>query len=180
MDRLMPVNKIEDIPEKYANTPVKLLLEYQNFNRKNDNYQKAQLLIAMCMDHRKYLRIPPNFAYMIRTGGGNLRFCDFFISYAISIGKISAIVLIAHNDCGMANLFSVQEQFVEGLVQNAGWDHQQATEHFLNDAPLFEIGNEIDFVLSETARLRIKYPKVPIIPLFYRLEDHLLYGIQED
>lgn len=177
--QLIPVTKKDAIPGKYRDTPIELLVEYHNLKHKFADYQKAQLLIGMCMDNRKSLRIPPNFAYMIRTGGGNLRFCDFYISYAIAVGNLSTLALIAHNDCGMANLYSVQERFVNGLVDNAGWSHSQATEHFLTDAPKFDIKNETDFVLEESALLRLKYPKIMVVPLFYRLEDNLLYFIQE-
>ncbi len=46
-------------------------------------------------------------------------------------------------------------------------------------APMFEIGNEIDFVLSEAKRLRLRYPKVRVAPLLYRVEDNLLYQLKE-
>jgi carbonic anhydrase len=49
----------------------------------------------------------------------------------------------------------------------------------VNFAPLFEIGNEIDFVLSEAVRLRHKYPKILIAPMLYRVEDNLLYLLRE-
>ena len=55
-----------------------------------------------------------------------------------------------------------------------------AERHFLSYAPMFEIGNEIDFLLSEVKRLREQYPKVLVAPLFYKLEDNLLYQIKED
>jgi carbonic anhydrase len=179
MDRLVGVNKKDDIFAKYLNTPVGLLLEYHNLNRVHDIYQKAGILVGMCMDNRKHLRIPDNFAYIIRTGGGNLKYSEFKVSYAISIGEVSTIALIAHNRCGMVNLFSIKDRFINGLVDNAGWDRKEAEEHFLHFAPMFEIGDEIDFVLSEAGRLRIKYPKITIVPLFYRIEDNLLYLIRE-
>ena len=53
-------------------------------------------------------------------------------------------------------------------------------EHFSNYAPMFEINNEIDFILSETLRLRQRYPKVQIAPMYYKLEDNLLYMIKEE
>ena len=34
----------------------------------------------MCMDNRKQLRLPDNFAYILRTGGGNIRYSEFKIS----------------------------------------------------------------------------------------------------
>ncbi len=45
---------------------------------------------------------------------------------------------------------------------------------------MFEINNEIDFTLSETQRLRQRYPKVQIAPMYYKVEDNLLYMIKEN
>jgi carbonic anhydrase len=44
---------------------------------------------------------------------------------------------------------------------------------------MFEIGNEIHFILSETQRLRMRYPKILVAPLLYKVEDNLLYQIKE-
>jgi len=44
---------------------------------------------------------------------------------------------------------------------------------------MFEIGNEIDFVISETIRLRLKYPKITIVPMLYQIENNHIYLIQE-
>ena len=109
-----------------------------------------------------------------------MRYSEFKVSYAVSIGGVRHIVLIAHDQCGMVNLVSRKEQFVQGLIERAGWSRQAAEEHFTRFAPIFEIGNEIDFVLSEAKRLRSRYPGVEISPLMYRVEDGLLYIIEED
>lgn len=79
----------------------------------------------------------------------------------------------------MANLYAKKEQFVKGLVENAGWDAERANEHYKKYLPMFEIGNELDFVLSEAERLRSRYPKILVAPLLYRLEDNKLYHIHE-
>ncbi len=179
MKRLINISSANDIPPFLRDTPVGRLLEYQNLGRSFDTYVNAGLLIGMCMDHRKQLRIPENFAYIIRTGGGNLRYSEFKVSYAISIGNIKTIALIGHDNCGMVNLFSKKGKFIDGLVETAGWDREWAKEHFMHFAPLFEIGNEIDFVLSEAKRLRMRYPKIAVIPLFYKLKNNLLYLINE-
>lgn len=180
MKRLLTISALDDIPQAYQETPVGLLLAYHNLGRALDAYTRAQLLIGMCMDNRKHLRIPDNFAFIIRAGGANLRYSEFKVSYAIAVGGVSAIALIGHNNCGMVNLSARKEQFIEGLVNNAGWDKEWAEEHFLHFAPMFEIGNEIDFVLSETQRLRLRYPKILVAPLLYRVEDNLLYLIDEN
>ena len=179
MNRLIQITSLKDIFQEYLNTPVSRLLEYHNLSRPFESFSEAQLLVGMCMDNRKYLHIPDNFAYIIRTGGANLRYSEFKVSYAISVGGIRAIALIAHNNCGMVNLMERKEQFIRGLVQSAGWERASAEEHFFHFAPMFEIGNEIDFVLSETKRLRLRYPKIIVAPLFYKLEDNLLYLISE-
>ena len=179
MKRLIEVSNLEDIFQEYQGTPVQLLLEYHNLGRPFEKYSTAELLIGMCMDNRKHLTMPDNFAYIIRTGGANLRYSEFKVSYAISIGNIKYIVLIGHDNCGMVNLFSRKELFIKGLVENAGWDEEWAEDHFMHFAPMFEIGNEIDFVLSESNRLRSRYPKVKVVPMFYRIEDNRLYQIIE-
>jgi carbonic anhydrase len=73
MNRLLEIKTYEDIPQNYRNTPIGDLLEYHNLNRPLDPLEKAKMLIGMCMDNRKTLRIPDNFAFILRTGGGNLR-----------------------------------------------------------------------------------------------------------
>ena len=175
----MPVASGSDIAPPYRDTPIGLLLEYHNLQRPFETYNQAQLLIGMCMDHRKNLHIPDNFAYILRAGGANLRYSEFKVSYAIAVGGVRAIALIGHNQCGMANLHAKRETFIQGLVENAGWDREWAEQHFMYFAPMFEIGNEVDFVLSEAKRLRLRYPKILIAPLMYKIEDGLLYQLKE-
>jgi carbonic anhydrase len=179
MDRLIAISSSEDILPEYRDTPVGLLLEWHNLDRPLDAYTTAQLLIGMCMDNRKHLRIPDNFAYIIRTGGANLRYSEFKVSYAIAVGGVKSIALIGHTQCGMVNLQARRELFIQGLVDHAGWPRDLAEEHFASFAPLFEIGNEVDFVLSETRRLRQRYPKIQVAPLLYRVEDNRLYLLHE-
>ncbi len=180
MHRLLPVRSTQDIRPQHRETPVGLLLEYHNLGREYDTYTQAQLLIGMCMDNRKHLHMPDNFAYIIRAGGANLRYSEFKVSYAIAVGGVKSIALIGHNQCGMVNLVARRELFIKGLVENAGWEQDLAEQHFMNYAPMFEIGNEIDFVLSEAKRLRTRYPKIQVSPLMYKVEDNLLYQIREN
>lgn len=179
MKNLAAITSTEDIFPEYMETPIGLLLEYHNLNRPLEIYDKAQLLIGMCMDNRKHLRIPDNFAFIIRSGGANLRYSEFKVSYSIGVGQVSHIALIGHNNCGMVNLISRKEEFIDGLVNFAGWDKDKAEEHFYHYAPMFEIGNETDFILSETKRLRLRYPKIMIAPLIYLVDDNKLYFIKE-
>jgi carbonic anhydrase len=179
MNKLISVSSIEDILPEYRDTPIGKLLEYHNLDRPFEPYTKAELLVGMCMDNRKHLHMPDNFAFIIRTGGANMRYSEFKVSFAISVGGVKHIALIGHNHCGMVNLISRKIEFVQGLVESAGWTKEQAEEHFMNFAPMFEIGNELDFILSETKRLRLRYPRIPIAPMIYLVEDNRLYFINE-
>jgi carbonic anhydrase len=180
MGKLLKVLSKEDILPKYKGTAVEKLLKYHNLRMEFEKHENAEMLIGMCMDNRKQLQIPNNFAYILRTGGGNLRNSEFKVSYAIAIGGVKTIALIGHDNCGMVHLESKREKFIEGLVENAGWTKTQAEEHFRSFAPMFEIENEINFLLSETKRLREKYPKILIASLFYKLDDNMLYQVEED
>jgi carbonic anhydrase len=179
MDRLLAVTTNDEILPEYRDTPVGRLIEYHNLGRNYDTYAHAQLLVGMCMDNRKFIRMPDYFAFKIRAGGANLRYSEFKVSYAIAVGGVRAIALVGHTNCGMVNLVARKEAFVTNLAANAGWTEEQAEEHFMTFAPMFEIGNEIDFVVSEARRLRVRYPKVLVAPLIYRVEDNLLYHVRE-
>ncbi len=80
----------------------------------------------------------------------------------------------------MVNLISKKKNFVEGLVDIAGWERQIAEDHFTHFAPMFEIVNEIDFVLGESKRLRQRYPKITVAPLFYDVKNNKLSLIREN
>ena len=180
MKKLISINSKENIPTEYRNTPIGQLVEYHNLGRPFDKYDNAQLLVGMCMDNRKHLHIPDNFAFIIRSGGANLRYSEFKVSYAIAVGQIRQIVLIGHNNCGMVDIVSRKNEFINGLIEIAGWTKGRAEEHFMHFAPMFEIVSEMDFILNETKRLRLSYPKIQIAPMFYLVENNNLYFIDEN
>ncbi len=177
MTEIIPVNYRDDILSSYRDTPVGLLLEYHNLGRALGAPATPQLLVGMCMDSRKSLRIPHDFAFVLRTAGANMRDNEFRISYAIAVGGVHAIALIAHTDCGMARLGERREQFIEGMVRNAGWERERAVKHFEESAPKFGIRDEVEFVMKEADRLRAIYPRILVAPLLYRVEDDLLYQL---
>jgi carbonic anhydrase len=178
MTTILPVNYRSDILPEYQGTPAGLLLEYHNLERALGSGPGRQLLIGMCMDSRKALRIPPDFAFVLRTAGANMRDNEFRISFAIAVGGVRTIVLIAHTDCGMARVGRQHDAFVRGLVEHAGWDEERAERHFAECVPKFAIDDEVEFVMREAERLRGLYPKISVVPLLYRVEDDLLYQLQ--
>ena len=141
MTDLIDVNNANDIFPEYRNTPIGLLLEYHNLNKRFCSYQAPEMLIGMCMDNRKNLWIPENFAFVIRSGGANLFYHEFQVSYAIGVGGVNHIALIGHNDCGMVRLEDRKEEFIVGMEKNAGWKKETAQMHFENLSPFFEIGD---------------------------------------
>lgn len=180
MAQLIEVNRGEDIFTDYQKTPIGLLLEYHNLNKRFCSYKTPQMLIGMCMDNRKNLWIPENFAYIIRSGGANLFYHEFQVSYAIGVGGVQHIALIGHNDCEMVQLEKRKDEFINGLIANAGWKKETAQMHFENLSPFFEIGNAVDFLIAESKRLGRRYPKVTIAPLFYNVVDGKLSQIKMD
>src|SRR5271156_2522444 len=121
MKSFMEIRSDEDIPEKWRQTPIGALLRYHNLSAPlPPRADKPELLIGMCMDSRKHLRIPDNFAFILRTGGANLRLAEFRVSYAIAVGGVRAIALLGHTNCGMSGISARRTPFIEGLV-DAGW-----------------------------------------------------------
>lgn len=176
--QLIPVNKRGDILKTYIDTPIGDLIEYHNLDRKFDHYDEAKMVIGMCMDNRKEVRRPKRFAFVLRSGGANMRNSLFKISYAIAVANIQHMALIGHTNCAMVNLNERKELFVEGLMKNAGWTKRQALEHFEEFEPQFEIGDEVDFLIAEAKRLEEMYPKITFAPLLFKVEDGRIYQIK--
>jgi carbonic anhydrase len=63
---------------------------------------------------------------------------------------------------------------------DAGWEPADAADHFDRFAPEFEIGDPIEFVSHESARLAKRYPAVSVTPMIYRVEDGRLYLVRPE
>ena len=177
MTRLLPVRARDDILPQWRDTPIGDLLRFHNLGEPLGAHASASLVIGMCMDNRKIMRMPDNFAYVLRAGGANFRRAEFKLSFAIAVGGARAIALIGHDQCGMVGLHKRRQAFVCGLVEHAGWTTEDAELHFEQWAPFFEIGDAAAFVASEAARLQRRYPKIPVAAMMYLLEDGLLYQV---
>ena len=176
--KLKTISSENDIPEHLLNTPIAELLKYHNLSKNFKEYETAQMVIVMCMDNRKQLHIPGRFAYILRTAGARITGNEFKLSFAIGFGDIKHVALIGHTNCGMVDLLSKKDKVIQGLIKNAGWTKEEAENHFDSFAPFFEIENETDFVISESKRLKEKYPKVIFVPMIYKVEDNKLYLVE--
>jgi carbonic anhydrase len=176
--QLIPVDSVSDILAAYRGTPIEGLLRYHNLSAPlPSTARRAELLVGMCMDDRKDLIIPNEFAFVLRAAGGNFRDHAFDISYAVAIGGVTAIALLGHTSCGMVGVRKKRSAFIEGLVARGGWDEQRAAEHFDESVAVYEIEDALTFVLEETHRLSTVYPAVLVAPLLYRVEDDRLLQI---
>lgn len=167
-----------DIPEIYRNTPIAKLLLYHNLSLPEDRYDRADLIVLMCMDNRQELKIPKNFAFIVRNSGGTLNGVSFSLSFTVSVGGIRHIAVIGHSDCMMVDLESRKEQFVRGLSECGGWEMAIAESYFLDSCVLFNKKDAVSSVISEVEVIRSQYPGTVVAPLFYSLEDDLLYLIE--
>lgn len=174
---LLAVQDESAILPSYRRTPIGELLRYHNLGQPPREYTSAQLLIGMCMDNRKVLHLPDNFAYVLRVGGANMRPIEFKVSFAIAVGGVRALALIGHDQCGMASLPVRRDEFVAGLVERGGWTRSAAEAHFDLHAPEFAVPSGPIFVWNEARRLRSRYPGIVVAPLFYLLRERALYQV---
>ena len=155
MPKLIDVTSEADILPAYRGTPVADLLRYHCLKAPQPpRTARPQMLIAMCIDHRKSLTIPNEFAYVIRAAGTRLLGNEFELTYAIGVGGVDTIALIGHTQCGMTRVLTQREQFIEGLVERGGISREAAAEHYDASAPGYAIALLVsDYALWTFTRL---------------------------
>ena len=177
--RLITVKSESNIPVKYLDTAIEKLLKYHNLNFKSEGNETAELLTVMCMDNRQMMRLPRNFSFYIRNAGGRVSDVSFSISFAIAVGGVQAIAVIGHNDCRMVGLEAAEEAFRRGLSERGGWEAAEAGLHFSAMCPAYKKDDVIESVISDVKLLRSGYPNIIVAPLFYNVDDGLLYLVKE-
>ena len=177
--RLISIVKEEDIPDCLLGTPIEALIRSQNLYEVNEpDSDKADLIIAMCMDYRKQLHLPKNCAYIIRRAGANMKGSEFSIAMAVSAG-INHMALIVHNKCIMSAPFERKEQFVHTLVAEQGWPSFKAEAFFDDGASRGEISDAIEFGLQESHRIMSLFPRLNVVPLLYNVDDDKIYLLKD-
>lgn len=180
--RLVELNRAEDLLPELRGTAVADLLLWQNLPASREAMPlttgHARLLVSMCMDHRADLVIPNEFAYVLRSAGGTLRDSDFEVEYAIAVGGVTEIALLAHTDCGMVGVRGKRARFVEGLVQRGGCTAAFAEREFDRLSSVYEQHDVVGFVIDECRRLATMLPGIRATPLLYRVSDDRLLQIR--
>ena len=177
MKKLLRVKKADDILSIYRDTPVASLLGFHNLAWTCRGFSSAELLIITCMDHRIALRMPPNFAYVLRAAGANSRHLLSSVCHAVAVGGAKAACVIGHSDCAMTNVQTQRDQFVRGLMTHAGWDETSAENRFESLVETYGMHNAVDFARDEAQRLSERFPGLLVAPLFYCTEDGALLQI---
>ena len=174
---LKTVRTVADILPQWRDTPVAELLALHNLGAAARQYAHPQILIATCPEQPAALRLPAGFAISLHTAAANLKRDPFKVSWAIGIGHASAIAIVGHTGCGMVRLRDQRDEFVERMVSAAGWARPAAEQHFDHWSDLFAIQEPVVFAAAEAARLRARYPKIPVAALLYDAADQSLLQI---
>jgi sulfate permease, SulP family len=177
--RLVNVSRDSDIPKILRNTPIEVLLKSNNMGKIDiAPSDTPELLIGMCIDYRKSLYLPRDWAFVLRREGANMLGAEFALALGMSMGT-KYMALIGHDNCAMSRPQNNRDNFIKCLTEEHGWNTDLATHFFEDHIRSHEIGNEIDFILEETNRLKRTFKGLTIVPMLYRLEDNKLYLIKD-
>lgn len=179
-DRLITVAEASDILPRYRGTPIEELLQYQNLGMAMPaSVERARLFITMCIDYRKELRVPNQFAFVMRTAAGRLHGNEWELAFAVGIGGLGTVALLGHNDCAMMHVTEKEDHFVQGLVERGGCEPWAARMLFEANANEHEIFDPVSFVLEQARHVRQVYPKLLVAPLLYDVfTDRLLQVVE--
>jgi len=179
MDRLVAITKESEIPDAFKNTPIEVLLKSNNLGKIDiAPSETPELLIGMCIDYRKSLYLPRDWAYVIRREGANMLGAEFALALGTSMG-IKYMALIGHDRCAMSRPQNNRDNFIRCLTEEHGWNSDLATRFFEDHIRSHEIGNEISFMIEESNRLQRTFKGLTIVPMLYRLDDNKLYLLKE-
>lgn len=172
-DLLAEIYSKDDIPKAWQDSPVESFILSQNCSFPIVSSGDPELVIITCIDFRYALPIPRKFAYVLRKAGGRAVGSEFAIGYTLAKG-VKHLVLIGHNDCGMAKIPESAPHVVSALV-NQGWSQGAAQKYVEKHGALNAMTSELYALEEEYRRLRRLFPKMEIAPLFVNLYDTKLY-----
>lgn len=168
-EKLIEILSSADIPERWRSTPIEQFIQAQNLGYPLHPSTTPRVLISTCMEFRYSLPVPANYAYVIRTPGGRLLGSEFAVGYVLHKG-VSCILLIAHNDCGMAHL-PEHERGIKDAFVNQGWSKEEAGNFVDAEIAKRTVKDELEVLETEYHRLKRLFKRVHIAPLFLTLHD---------
>jgi carbonic anhydrase len=174
----VPVEKHEDILPRYRGSAVETFLAAHALGVAPAVTDRPELVVLTCMDARVVLNLPVNFAFQLRTAGATPQSVVPAIAFAITTMRIDAICIMGHTDCAMTRIDPERTRFVEGLVDEHGWQPTDALE----ELELLEKACAVDDPLLATWRhcrhLAGLFPACLIAPLLHRVEDGRVLQIE--
>ncbi len=172
-ERLVDVFSREAIPQEWLNSPIESFIMWQNFGWPLHTGTKPEMLISTCIEFRYALPIPRQYAYVIRRASGRMNGSEFTIGYTLAKG-VRHVIMIGHNDCGMAKVPENAPHVVDAFVEQ-GWSREAAQEYVRKQGANYAIGDELEALKEEYIRLSSYFKKLTIAPLFVCLHDNKLY-----
>lgn len=171
-DLLLKLESEEDIPEEWRQTPIESFIMSQNHGWPIQTSGKPELLIATCIEFRYALPVPRMYAYVIRRASGRVIGSEFSVGYTMSKG-VKHLVMIGHNDCGMAKVAEAAPAVIQSFVDQ-GWSRRAAEAYVQKHGKRHAIDHELTALKEEYIRLKSIFPKLTIAPLFVSLYDSKL------
>lgn len=145
--------------------PIQTLMQSHNEGLAFSPFERPVLAVLTCMDFRIHLRMPENFAFVLRTGGANPVPVEPYLAFAVARMGIETIALIGHTDCAM--------QYPDPYVLNHLPSDENLIRHYRAQIAALAIG-EVEHFTQQQARTLAARLGLPVIPLLYRVEDHRL------
>ena len=149
--------------ESEADTAIKTLLASHNDDAVFPAFDGPRLAIVTCMDFRIRLRLPENFAFVLRTGGANPRPVEPYLAFSVARTGIHALALIGHTDCAMVE--------PNPYVVNDLPAQEEQKRLYRSEIAALAIADAPSFTRREASRLEGRLG-LPVVPLLYRVEDH--------
>lgn len=145
--------------------PVHTLLRSHNEGAVFPPFFQPELAVVTCMDFRIHLRMPENFAFVLRTGGANPEPVEPYLAFSVARMGIQAIALIGHTDCAM--------QYPDPYVLNHLPTDEEHIRRYRAQIAALAIGEVELFTRRQARKLSIRLG-LPVVPLLYRVEDRQL------
>lgn len=161
------------MPSSFSSSPrdvagtsaLDLLLRSHNGGEAFAPFPVPRLVLLTCMDFRIRLRLPENFAFVLRTGGARGGPVETELAFALGRCGIDEVAVIGHTDCAMR---APDPAVYEPL--HLGEARTDALKEALGRAAVHD---EVAFTTAEAERLS-RSLGVRAAPFLYDVRTHLL------
>lgn len=150
--------------------PIQTLLQSHNHGVSFPPFAQPALAVVTCMDFRIQLRMPENFAFVLRTGGANPEPVEAYLAFSVARMGIQVAALIGHTDCAM--------QYPDPYALNQLPTEDEYIRRYRAQIAALAIGEVVPFT-RQKAQILAGRLGIPVIPLLYHVENHYLQCLGE-